>query len=107
MNEKDAIKLIMKEKKMNQQTMAKSMGYSAQGAVSRLLSDVTKTMTVSTVTGMLDVLGCDLIIRDRSNGKEYVIFEGESKMDVMQKKIEEMQRRIDELEAAADAGDRE
>ena len=101
MNEKEAIKTIMKEKKVNQATMATKLGYSGQGAVSRLLSDVTKTMTVSTMTDMLNVLGCDVIIRDRVNNKEYVIFESESEIEVMQKKIEEMQKRILELEAAA------
>ena len=98
MNEKEIVKVLMKERKIGQVEMAKEMGYSGQGTVSRLLSGATNTMTVGTLTKMLGILGCDLIVKDRVNKREYAITEGDSDIDVLRKKMAEMQKRIDELE---------
>lgn len=99
MNEKEIVKVIMKERKIGQIEMAKEMGYAGQGTVSRVLSGATSTMTVATLTKMLDILGCDLVVKDRANKREYTITEGESDLDALRKKMAEMQRKIEELES--------
>lgn len=62
-SEKDIIRKCIKERQWTQQDLAEAMGYSSQGSVGQMLSR--PSMRVDTLVKVLDILGYDLIVKDR------------------------------------------
>ena len=67
MNEIEAIKKIMKSKKISGATLAEKLGYKTASAVTNRLQS--KTMTVEILVNLLDALDCELIISDKTDNQ--------------------------------------
>lgn len=93
MTEVEIIKTIMKSKKVNQTELSSRMGYSAQGALGRAFSNK-NGMRMDVLIKMVRALGCELIIRDRDNMKEYAVRPEENDVEYLKKKMAEMQKQI-------------
>jgi transcriptional regulator with XRE-family HTH domain len=96
MTEVEIIKTIMKSKKVNQTELSNRMGYAGQGALGRALSNK-NGMRTDVLIKMVRALGCDLIIRDRDNMKEYAVRPEENDVEYLKKKMAEMQKQIEAL----------
>ena len=96
MTEVEIIKTIMKSKKVNQSELSNRMGYAGQGALGRALSNK-NGMRIDVLIKMVRALGCELIIRDRDNMKEYAVRPEENDVEYLKKKMAEMQKQIEAL----------
>lgn len=72
MTEKEAVKLMLMKKKMSQMELAQALGLSTQGAIGKTLSGKNDIRT-GTLHRILEVLGCELVIRDKEDGMEMKI----------------------------------
>ena len=78
MNEKQIVKSIMRIKNCSQMTLAKELGYKGQTNINGLLNLSKNGMRCDILKQMLDVLGCELVIRDKFDKKqEWVVGETE------------------------------
>lgn len=68
----DTIKNLMTGKNMTQGEITKRLGMKSQSGVSQALN---RDMKVSMLIRFLNTLDCDLVIRDKDSGKEYMIEE--------------------------------
>lgn len=68
----DTIKNLMSGKNMTQGEITKRLGMKSQSGVSQALN---RDMKVSMLIRFLNTLDCDLIIRDKDSGKEYMVEE--------------------------------
>lgn len=68
----DTIKNLMSGKNMTQGEITKWLGMKSQSGVSQALN---RDMKVSMLIRFLNTLDCDLIIRDKDSGKEYMVEE--------------------------------
>ena len=65
---KEAINAIMTKRGMNQGDFVEPMGMKHQSAVSQALN---RDMRISMLLRFLNVLDCDLIVREREDGTEW------------------------------------
>lgn len=72
MNANETIKEIMIKKEISQNAIQNKLGMKSQSGVSQALR---RDMRVSMLFRFMNVLGCDLIIRDRETGETYEIAE--------------------------------
>lgn len=77
MTEKDVIREVMSLRKWSQATLAKKAGYKFQSNVSGLLNSATKGVRTDNLVKLLTAMGCELVVRDKGSGKEWVISEEE------------------------------
>lgn len=74
MTEKEIVKEAMKVRGYTQAMLAEKLNYKAQGCVADRLSSRGASMKIDTLLKMLDVLGYDLIIKDRNmNGETWKV----------------------------------
>lgn len=67
MTEKEAIWTALKTRGYTQKMLAEACGYSRQSSFTSLMS--TKSMSVNNFVKMLNVLGYDVIVKDRNGNK--------------------------------------
>ena len=79
MNEIEAVKFLMKSKHVSNAVLADKLGYTTASAVSNRLQS--KTMTVETLLKLLDALGCELIVRDKSSHENIFNLTNENRTD--------------------------
>lgn len=72
MKANEVVKSIMGEKGITQGELTKMINMKSQSGVSGALN---RDMKTSTLVRFLDVMGCQLIIRDENTGNEYRIAE--------------------------------
>ena len=72
MTAKEAIKDVMWEKRYTQKKLAEQLGL-VQTAVSNVVNRGSKEPRVDTVVRFIEAMGCEVIIRDPSTGKEWYI----------------------------------
>lgn len=78
MNEKQIVKRIMRVKGCSQTTLAKEMGYKGQANITSLLNTSKNGMRTDILRQMLDILGYELIIRNKFDKREeFVVGETE------------------------------
>jgi hypothetical protein len=68
----DTIKTLMSGKNITQGEITKRLGMKSQSGVSQALN---RDMKVSMLIRFLNTLDCDLVIRDKESGKEYMVVE--------------------------------
>lgn len=68
----DIIKHIMKIRGMTQGDLTKKLGVSSQSGISAKLN---RDLRVSTLDEFIQVLDCELVIRDKSTGAEWIVSE--------------------------------
>ena len=68
MESKDIIRRCMKAKGVTQEELAKLMGYSSQSGVTGILNRH-KSMRVSNLVYMLNILGYEIIVADKETGE--------------------------------------
>lgn len=68
----DIIKNLMSGKNMIQGEITKRLGMKSQSGVSQALN---RDMKVSMLIRFLNTLDCELVIRDKDSGKEYMVEE--------------------------------
>ena len=64
MKEKEMIRYAVKERGYTQKMLAEACGYSRQSSFTSLMA--TKSMSVNNFVKMLNVLGYDVIVKDRN-----------------------------------------
>ena len=72
MKANDVIKTIMKKRNLTQMDLLKLTGMVSQSGLSAKLN---RDMKVSSAAELVELLNCELIIRDPSTGEEYRITE--------------------------------
>lgn len=68
----DIIKVKIKERKITQALLAEKTGFANQANIGSLLNSKS-SMRVENALKLLDALDCELIIRDKLNGNEWVV----------------------------------
>lgn len=96
MNEKEILKVVMKERKVTQEQLAKKLGYAAQAGVGRLLSR-DGSLRVDTLVKLLSALDYDVVIRDRWGRAEYAVDTDDDSIEEMEARVAAIQRRIKEI----------
>lgn len=72
MRTKDVIKILMGKKNITQIEITNLLGMKSQSGVSQALA---RDMKISMFHRFLDCLGCEIIVRDKTSGEEYLITE--------------------------------
>ena len=72
MKAKEVIKSLMSDRHITQGDITKMMDMKSQSAVSGALN---RDMKITTLTRFLTALICELIIRDKDSGREYMVEE--------------------------------
>lgn len=80
MNEIEIVKSVMKSRGMSGKVLANKMGYSTPSAVTNRLQG--KTVTVEKLIELLEALDCELVIRQRSDGKASFVVDNENRNEV-------------------------
>ena len=79
MNEIEIVKALMKEKGKSSAYIAKTL-YGDETPASKISNRLqSKTMNVETLIKMLDVLECELVIRDKVGSKQTYVVDNESR----------------------------
>lgn len=79
----EVIQMIMREKGVRAVDMANALGKSRQTIYNTLHNDKhtkKRGMNFENVSEFVDVLGCEIVIRDIESGKEYVVKEEKQKL---------------------------
>lgn len=79
----EVIQMIMREKGVRAVDMANALGKSRQTIYNTLHNDKhtkKRGMNFENVSEFVDVLGCEIVIRDVESGKEYVVKEEKQKL---------------------------
>ena len=69
----DIIKVKIKEKKTTQAELAEKAGFRSQANIAGLLNNSRKGMRIDNAVLLLDILDCDIIVRDRDDGNEWKV----------------------------------
>lgn len=72
MQSSEVIKTLMKEKKINQGEITQLLGMKSQSGVSQALA---RDMKTSMLLRFLSCMDCELIVRDKATGNDYLISE--------------------------------
>lgn len=72
MQSSEVIKSLMKEKKINQGEITQLLGMKSQSGVSQALA---RDMKTSMLLRFLSCMDCELIVRDKATGNDYLISE--------------------------------
>lgn len=72
MNAKNIISTIMKEKKITAISLSEKLGYNHSSGVTERLRGK-KGMRDDIIVKFLEVLSCELVIRDKTSNKEWVV----------------------------------
>ena len=71
MKDKKALRLAMKTRNMTQLAFAEKLGYTSSGSVSMLLNENNgKALKTDTLIKALNILGYDIVVKDRFSGEE-------------------------------------
>lgn len=73
MNEADIVKALLKIKKMSQEDLAREAGYVSQSNITGILNRGTKGVRADNLCRMLKAMNCELVIRDRDSGTEFIV----------------------------------
>ena len=72
MKANNIVKTIMSNKRITQNDMTTLLNMKSQSAVSGALG---RDMRISTLVEFIKVLDCEIIVRDKTSGEEYLITE--------------------------------
>ena len=89
MNEKNVVREVMKLRGWSQQKLADELGFKRQTNVSGLLNN-SNSMRVDNLFKLLDVMGCEIIIRDKMGSKKEWIIDDSDNSDSVAPTIEEL-----------------
>lgn len=70
MQANEIVKEVLKEKNINQGEFTELLGMKYQSGVSQALS---RDMKISMLSRFADVLGCEVVFRDKSSEKEWIV----------------------------------
>lgn len=67
MDEKQAVRNVMYEKRITQTELAEKAGFKAQSNIASLLSPTRKGIQFDNLFRIINALGCELVIRDKED----------------------------------------
>lgn len=71
MKDKEVLRAALKDRKMTQASFAEKMGYNGPNSVAMLIKDGNgKAMKTDTLIKALNILGYDIVVKDRFSGEE-------------------------------------
>lgn len=73
MTAKELVKTLMGNKNISNAQMASALNITQAALWDRLNPKKTNNMTVQKLNSMLNQMDCELIIRDKTSGQEYVV----------------------------------
>ena len=71
MNEKDIIKEIMTENKINRITLGEMCGYKSKSAITEIMNRA--GMKIEIFVKLLNAMGCEVVVRNASTGSEWEV----------------------------------
>lgn len=74
MTAKDVVKEIMGVRKWSQSKLAEEAGFKSQSNVTGILNRGT-SLRVDNLVQMIEAMGCELVIRDKTAGTEWAVSE--------------------------------
>lgn len=67
MREQDVIKKALRTLKITQTKLAERLGYASQAGVAQIVGRDRKSITVQLLAKVVDAMGCELVIRSKSD----------------------------------------
>lgn len=104
MNEKDAIRVIMKERKVTQEVLSKRLGYANQSGIARILNRK-GGVTLDTLIKFMNAMDYDVVLKDRIKNKDYVLDskgDPEEEIKVLKSQLATIQARLGSLTGGED-----
>ncbi|MCI1264863.1 MAG: helix-turn-helix transcriptional regulator [Saccharofermentans sp.] len=72
----EALRLFMRDKRVTQTKMARDLGYRTVAGVTNRLDSSKNSMRFDMVYKFADVLGCDIVLRDRTYPDHEIVIRG-------------------------------
>jgi len=76
MNERQVLREVMSLRDWSQQKLADEVGLKRQSNISNMLNNSTKGIRVDSLVKLLDVMGCEIVVRDKMGSKKEWVIDG-------------------------------
>ena len=77
----EALRIFMKDKRITQTKMASELGYQTVAGITNRLDSSKNSMRFDMAYKFANVIGCDLVLRDRTNPEKEIVIRGYKSMD--------------------------